>query len=605
MRRPIFGRVEGAKGPIADATVVWVGHHTGAMSDKDADVVITQTKDGGRYRADVIAGMPYFGFVTGAWKEGHREGSSVRGWFGAGATVDFTCRERIASRTVDVRGLEAWQQGDALRVLARPQCSESGPQISMPFAIEMVRDADGFFSWPSMPLGRVEAVGQDSMMVWSSAQSVRDAVDFAVPPPSDFACMVTDEMGAPILGAMVHLRVDGRYDSGIDGIETTRVVPMRLVARTDENGRASMRLPFSGKLFALPAAPARMFVATALGYADQFCGVRGNDVFQNGEKSEPPADGVLRFAMREAKAVVGVVDSGLRGAHDNARLQLRHVGMLRVGDGAYLHDPRVAASLLLDGGAFAIEGLPAEMHEHQWLVQPSWHEPPILLRRREGAARTDELLQDLAALGDASLVVFDSEAGPAVGQCVYAVRNHSAHDPRARGPWDAVRLVTDAGGRLRVRLGSGSWILVAVSERAYGRVACELEPGTTSEAEMRMQSFPMMRVLVQDRAGAPIAGASAVIRQGSSKGWQSSSGDELLSQWTMRVVPSLGGSQRSAADGLLEVRLPVFRDALEAEDAQDQERSQPKISLTIFAPNKRSEIVAATYSTEPVKVVLR
>lgn len=607
-RRPVFGRVEGASGPIDGALVCLFGCHTGALSDAETDVVRVSTQDGGRYRADLIVGMPYFGFATSAWNDGEREASEVRGWFGAGASVDFVCRERVAARTVDVRGLDAWQQGDALRILARPLCAERGPEIGMPIAVEMTKGADGLFAWPDVPFGRVEAVGQDGFAVWSGAQSVRNMADFAVPPPSDFACRVVDEAGKPVAGAVVSLRVEGRYDSGIDGIETTRSVPTRRVANVDESGRATMRLPFSGNLFAAGSSPARMFVATASGYEDQVSGVRGNDVYRNGEKGDAPADGVLQFTMRKADPIRGVVAKGLGLGRDGARVQLRHVGLLRVGEGAFLHDPRLAIAQIRDDGCFEFEGVSPQIHEHQWVVQLSRYEPPIVLRRREGAANPEGLTWGLGSLAEASLSVVDPDAGPAAGQCVYAVRTHLQHDPSSRGPWDAIRLVTDGGGRLRAKFAADAWGFVTVSERGYGRVAFELDPGTKVQHELRMKPFPTMRLLVQDSSGAPIAGATASLRQNISKGWQSESDVELLARWTTRVVLPTGAQRKSAADGSLEVALPVFLEAIEALEGDEEareSRSGLKFSLAVHATGKRTEIVEATYEGEPVKVVLR
>ena len=607
-RRPVFGRVEGASGPIDGAVVRFVGCQTGALSDADADVVRVSTQDGGRYRADLIVGMPYFGFATSAWNEGRREASEVRGWFGAGASVDFVCRERIAARTVDVRGLDAWKQGDALRILARPLCAEGGPEIGLPIAVEMTKDADGLFAWPDVPFGRVEAVGPDGRTVWAGAQSVRNMADFAVPPPSDFACRVVDEAGKPVAGAIVSLRVEGRYDSGIDGIETTRFVPTRRVAHADESGRATMQLPFSGNLFAAGSSPARMFVASASGYEDQVGGVRGNDVYLDGAKGDAPADGVLQFTMRKADPIRGVVAPRLGLARDGARVQLRHVGLLRVGEGAFLHDPRVAIAPIRDDGSFEFEGVSPQIHEHQWVVQPSPHAPPIVLRRRSGAATVEGLTSGLGSLAEASLSVIDPEAGPAAGQCVYAVRTHHQHDPSSRGPWDAIRLVTDGGGRLRAKFAADAWGFVTVSERGYGRIALDLEPGAKVDHEMRMKPFPTMRLMVQDSSGAPIAGATAALRQNVSKGWQSESDVELLARWTTRVVLPTGAQRKSAADGSLEVALPVFLEALEALEGEREireRRSGLKFSLAVHAAGKRTEIVEATYEGEPVKVVLR
>ena len=245
-RRAAVGIVEGSEGPLAGASVTLVGHHTGATFENDVDLVEVKTDDNGRWRASLLVGMPYFGFAAGPWLDGQCELSSVRGWFGAGAIVEFVCTSRVNARTIDVRGAESWLSRPGYRVAARPYLATGGPQICMPISLPLTRTEDRVFAYPRAPFGRVEVQDERGLPVWRSEQSVESMTNFAMSPPSEFACEVVDEAGAPIAGATVHMRGEGIYDSGVDGLETTRVFPTRLVATTGADGRARMLLPHGG-----------------------------------------------------------------------------------------------------------------------------------------------------------------------------------------------------------------------------------------------------------------------------------------------------------------------------------------------------------------------
>ena len=622
MRRAIIGRVEGSRGPIAGAIVTWVGHHTGALSDDAVDVVTATADAGGRYRANVIAGMPYFGFATGPWNEGEREASAVRGWHGAGAVVDFACMDRVQDRTVEVLGLDAWRARGFERLVARPLVSSQGPTIEMPITRALDSSADGALRWPALPLGHVELLGGDGVPLWASAQTVANTLTFAIEPPFEFECECVDEQGAPVVGASIGIQSRGRYDSGVDGIETTRVFPLRELARTGGDGRARFVLPLSGKLLQVPASPARMFVARAAGFGDQVCGARGRDVFVNGERVEAPPDR-LRFTMQKADPIVGVVRLPAAMRASSPRVQLRYIGKLRQGAGSFVHDSRTAEAAVAADGSFRVDGVGTDVHESQWAIQPSPHHPMMLLPRRSGLVTAEQLERELATCATAILEVFAPDAGPAAGQCVYARRIGDADD-EGNGvdgdpaPRDFVRFVTDGGGRVRATLAAGQWIFVTVSDRGFGHATASIRAGLERQVVARMQPFATMRGIVQDAQGKPIEGASFSLRSDWQRRAKNTAAGALLDRWLARVVPPLSQRVRSAEDGSFAIAVPFVTSQFDAaSDGTDEvqrllgldrprgEDEPVQFSVLVSAKGKRATLARAEVGATGVVVVLR
>ena len=607
-RRAAVGVVEGPAGPLAGASVTLVGHHTGAMFDGDVDLIEVKADDNGRWRANLCVGMPYFGFAAGPWGDGECELSSVRGWFGAGAIVEFVCASRVNARTIDVRGAESWLSRPGYRLAARPYLATGGPQICMPISLPFTRTDDRVWAYPRAPLGRVEVQDERGLTVWRSEQSVESMTNFAMSPPSEFACEVVDEAGAPIVGATVHIRGDGIYDSGVDGIETTRVFPTRLVATTGADGRARMLLPLSPPLFSKPAAPARMFVARADGYAEQVCGVRGNDVFVEGVRQPGAAPDVLRFRLTKSETMRGVLRQVAGGA--GARVQLRQVAKLRLEEDGFFHENRVAAADLGPDGSFALACIDRDLHQSQWLVHPSASEPPIALSMRDGLATVEDLERGMERLGSVSIQAMDEGAGPAAGQCVYA--RCERESPEQGSTHGVIRLVADSGGRLSARLQEGSWSFVVASALGYAAASVLVEAGGEHTVELRMKPWPVMRGFVCDAAGAPIAGASFSLRPNWNMTRSLTGVEWMIARWSMRLLPTLSQRVRSEQDGTFAVALPAhdlkLPDADENEGpigfAPRRESEMPRYSVLVSAKGKRAVVITAAVGDDPVKVVL-
>jgi hypothetical protein len=606
-RRAAVGIVEGSEGPLAGASVTLVGHHTGATFENDVDVVEVKADDNGRWRASLLVGMPYFGFAAGPWLDGQCELSSVRGWFGAGAIVEFVCTSRVNARTIDVRGAESWLSRPGYRVAARPYLATGGPQICMPISLPLTRTDDRVFAYPRAPFGRVEVQDERGLPVWRSEQSVESMTNFAMSPPSEFACEVVDEAGAPIAGATVHMRGEGIYDSGVDGLETTRVFPTRLVATTGADGRARMLLPLSPPLFSKPAVPARMFVARADGYAEQVCGARGNDMFVEGVRRPGAAPDVLRFRLTKSETMRGVLRQAAGGA--GARVQLRQVAKLRLEEDGFFHENRVAAADLGPDGSFALAGIDRDLHQSQWLVHPSASEPPIALSMRDGLATIEDLERDMTRLGTVSIQATDEGAGPAAGQCIYA---RSEYELPEQGTHGVIRWVADSGGRISTKLQEGLWSFVAASALGYAAATVSVEAGVAHKVELRLKPWPVMRGFVCDEAGAPIAGATFSLRPN----WnirRSLTGVEwMIARWSMRLLPTLSQRVRSEQDGTFAVALPAHDLNLQDPDednvpngfAPRRESESPHYSVLVSAKGKRSVVVSAAVGDEPLKVVL-
>ncbi|MEQ1633354.1 MAG: carboxypeptidase-like regulatory domain-containing protein, partial [Planctomycetota bacterium] len=243
-RRPLLGRVLDATGaPLEHAQVMFVGLESGLAVDTARDVVEATSGDRGRYRAMLLPGLPYFGFACGpTTADGQMTFAEVRGWFGAGAIVDFRCTSSAPLQTAAIRGLEAWNDDGPLQRFVRP--SFHGGYLPMPFAIAAPSAADGSSPWPSMPRGFVELRRADGSMFWISPPALDPGKDFVVPPPREVRCRVVDTAGAPVSGASLHLRTLASHDGLVDGIETMRGVFEYPVGTTGKDGVAVLRLPF-------------------------------------------------------------------------------------------------------------------------------------------------------------------------------------------------------------------------------------------------------------------------------------------------------------------------------------------------------------------------
>lgn len=606
-RRIAAGIVEGAAGPLAGATVTLVGHQTGALFDGDVDVVEAQTDENGRWRASLIAGMPYFGYAAGPWVEGSCELSTVRGWFGAGAIVDFVCASRVNARTIDVRGAESWLARPGYRIAARPFVATNGPQVFLPFAIPLARAEDRLWAYPRAPMGRIEVQDERGFAVWRSDQSVESMADFAMSPPAEFACDVVDEAGAPIAGAKVFLRGDGLYDSGIDGIETTRVFPLRLLATTGADGRGRMVLPMTMPLLSPPTSPNRMFVARAPGYAEQVCGARGNDVFVDGERHQGAVIDVLRFRLVKSAPLL----SATKKLGEGARVQLRQVAKLRVGKDVFLHDNRSSSATIGPDGSLSMEGVDPDLHMSQWIVHPSVSEPPIALAMREGSAKVADFEDGLLQLGTVEIEAIDERAGPASGQCVYARREFE--DPDQGNVYGSIRYVTDSGGKVKASLREGWWLFLAITPQGYAAARVDVAAGGEHAVALRGKPWPLMRGVVHDAAGAPIAGATFSLRPNWNISRSLSGLDWMIARWSLRMLPALSLTVRSAQDGSFAVALPahgVLAAQIEP-DAQNERfptrmyEEPPRYSVMVSARGKRSVVIDAAAGDESVKVVLR
>jgi hypothetical protein len=508
-RRPVFGRVAASSGePIPGATVTLVGFPSHLDPQREApDVVVAVADARGQYRAAVIAGLPYFGCACGPEADGGAVArSELRGWFGAGAIVDFQCAAPDGPFDVTVGGLEAWADDAPLTFHVRPE--PYGHAVHLPFAVPVAADADGRVAWPALPRGVLELRAAGEVLWHERIRPQADAVS-AVPAPQVVPCTVVDELGAPIAGAEIRVRVGAFSDRPVDGIETLRGHRTRLLARTDADGNAALRLPFEGDLFAKSTHETVMFTARAPGRVERVSSLGGRNRYRDDQLAPHEENKTLCFALARAKPVEGTVRHGARAARQGATVRAHVTGKLET-KGGYLHDARMYDGTVDADGRFAIDCVPDDPHAIRLALLTQGGVVPFEVAVRRGEAA----MLDLAAVATLRLLVLDTRHGPGAGLVVY-LRQLSGRG----GAGATTRCCVDGAGRGEWQLAAGTWFVFTADDTGVAFANVTLDAGRASAVELALEPYPLLRGTLADDLGRPCADARLHVRgQGGSGG---------------------------------------------------------------------------------------
>lgn len=511
VRWPSFARVEDAAGNgLAGAIVTFAGHvpHLGSEVVPE-DVLVVQADARGRAQAKLLPGLCYVAWAVGpAAADGQVATAPVQGWFGAGALLTLRLGPPQPSRSIVVRGAEAWQAQGPLQFWAL--VGAPGPEL------ELTPVGDRL-SLPAGPLQAIEVRDRDGRPLWHVAG---DSQELVVPPPRRLVVRAVDEADAPLAGAVVRHRVGRLTPWRLDNFSGVVEVRWRELGTTGADGRCEVVVPYAADPLQEATHGDLLLFAGAAGRPSVASGVFNRALYQSDHKV-PVGTKVgdeLRFVLRPQAPLQGNVGAVAPGSF----VHLSAVCKLYVERTSYLHDARSFLAPVAADGTFAFADLPAELHSCRLTLVPPRGQPatmpmfqsmtgrelPPLVAAADGPGQLGEVIVDL------SLQVTDPGGGPARGNIAFLV------PAEQRGVLlrdSVVRVPLDTRGAVTLRLAPGRWLVMAASEAGYGVQSIELAAGQR-ELKLAMQPLSQLRVELRDDQGRPIAGATVQSRGTTTRG---------------------------------------------------------------------------------------
>ncbi|MCB9878005.1 MAG: hypothetical protein H6835_10430 [Planctomycetes bacterium] len=530
-RRPTFFRVVDAEGQaLADAEVSVVGglpHLSQTVVWPDVQRVATDRR--GRAIAKLREDYCYVAWVVGPARErGVRLCGDAPGYFSAGALLEIECRQENAPERFDLPGFEAWADHAPLRLVA--MTAAPGDEV------ELAPRADGGFDVPLGPYDVLEVRLPDGAPLWSTRRSG----DVALPPPARLSVRVVDERGAPLAGVEILHRVARLPGWPFDGFQGVGMDRTRTLGRTDAEGRCEVVVPYDGSPLQQPKADL-LLLARAEGRPVVAGGIWNDTRFVDDRRVAAFEGDELVFTCKPLAPLVGVAPGAPRGTV----VHLGAVCKLFMRGTGYLHDQRAFTAAVSANGRFELADVPADLHACllTFVPPPDSDWQPPLFPPQPGRSLPPELVPSADGhvapipFGASTLRVLDVGGGPALGAVAF-VTPSDRHGVLTR---DAVRRVPlGSRGDARLDLLPGSWVVVVVTQRAYGFVLFEAEP-TGADVRLQLQPMATMAVALVDRDGQPVVGARLRSRGSSTRGAEDAA---------QTILQSLRGSSRVAWGGL-------------------------------------------------------
>lgn len=530
-RQPAYGTVVDADGAAAAAVrVSFAGTPWFGEVEAPTDVVEVVTDARGRYLARLLTTRVYSAFACGtADAAGRFACSAVEESVLAGSQLALRLQPPRRQQRVVLRGAEAWADRRPLRLEAMPQMR----------AVQRLPIASQDLAPPMPPIARVLVLDRDGEVLWqqivaADASGRAPTRDLAIelPPPRTVAVQVTDAVGRPLAGAAIDHCTGQPWQADDGWLQQPSQYCWRRLCVTDRSGRASVQLP---------AAIAAGGVSTgvhlrvrAAGHAEGHAGtVCHGRAFVDGKESLTAAMPVWTFALERAPQL------HVRGAGAGDELLL--FVTMATGDRIIEESQRVPASA-------ALLPTPAQLERGSLLVSLPHADigPVFALAEADGNSHRVDLHARRV-----SLRVRNGDGGPAEAVLAVAL------------PWDRTLPFTpllpvplDQGGRGRIGLGGGDWLVLATAGDAIAWRSLRAADGD-QDWQLDMKPMPMATARAIGRNGKPVAGARVCNVRLNRRGdfaWTGECG--TLANILMRLQPRLLQGRSTDASGL--VRLPVF-----------------------------------------------
>lgn len=547
-RRPALIRVVDESGAPREGVQVTLagGAAQFAPAAWPVDVQRVATDARGRATARVLPDVSYVAWVCEVLPGGDKARvADPVGYFGANAMLDLACHEEPVV-ALPVRGAGAWQDLGPLRYfLVTPHPGA---------AIELAPDAAGALHVPSMPECDLDVRTAAGDVLWSRSAAGLGAGDaLVIPLPSEVRVTVTDDQGKPLPGARIRHRVVRRSVWRLDPGGGVAEPVFRTVGIADAEGRAVVRVPFDGDPLRDLDHGEMLLYVDAPGMPAVAGGLCGRAIYANGEKQADFAGSELAFHLARGEPLC--IPSGIVPAGTVA--QLVATCKLRIRANSYLHDPRSFTAIAGADGAMVFDGVPEDVHglRISLLLDEGDTRMVCTLVGDSGRRLPAELQQEGRPLGlacgELAVAVVDGRGGPARG-CVVCVMPTTGTASYQR---DAMaRLPLDGAGRARVRLGFGSWVLVAMTSTGVMAATAVLSPDQpTQTVEMRLEEVGVLRVRLLDDRGEPVVGAR--LRLAGTRRIATGDGMEVAHRYFKQQMQARWDTMRTDADGRLD--LPV------------------------------------------------
>ena len=540
-RKPVIGRVlDELSEPLAQARVTLVGVPSLLATDLEPDVVEAVSEERGRWRADLLVGVPYVAWAASQPVGGKVATSRLVGWLGAGAVVDLHCGSYEPLRTDKVAAAPGWAEETQLG-----WCS-FGTQFLAP-RVPLLPDEEGRVTFPPLPRdaqvlwGALDAQG-GLLHVGRSYHGVNEPL--RLHPPRELRLAIRDAAGAPLADASLRVRLFRLTDAGIDSFHTIRRSVFRDLGSAGEDGTMLVKLPAVSDPFEDATGVNLLFAARVPGHAELLSGFAGGHRIDSDwrvlEQDPPVEHPEIRLTLPAVELLEGVVRVGDE-PRAGCRVKLHANAKLHMSTTGYMHDLREFAATTDANGRFAFDRLPEELHSSQLTVsdassgQVLAYIPP----RRGRALPVAEI--DLSRVGVLDVLVLDERRGPSAGGVCY-VRHVNTFDRLS----NVIRLCTDSAGRASVPLWPGDYQVFSASMRGMGFEQVKVEPGAC-RVEVAYAPYGRCQGVLVDGDGEPVAGARLSVQSDSVD--SANAEEAALLAFARARSRVLLRDQRTAADG--------------------------------------------------------
>lgn len=489
------GRVVDAAGaPVVGAEVVFASSPPLVDETFSPAEVVRATSDAdGRYRAGLRTGRSYTGWAVGPAAQGGGTCSEYREGVLAGEIVEFALGQPVDGPLLHVDGLDELGDGGPF-VLQLRAGGRHSPVWTLPIA------SDGSVEVPRLPPGGVASI-LDARGAVRVGVAIRNRDHVGVPPARRIRCIVRDENGQPIAGALVGLVATATNARAPEPFGDVGAFDRFLAAPpTGADGRTEL----------VAHDPAQALLATAAGRVGTLTGRVGGHWVQDGQfrfgdpQKEAPLPDEFVFVLPRAEPLRGRLHRGEQPVVGIGVLAVHRVAVAGAMPSGVVVSSSVCCpqttATAADGG-FTFASPPGPFGGVRFAFAPLPGDDALLVLRPRQQRPEAPLDIDLATWPVTALQLLDTTGGPpAAARCVVWPADSSADD-------EPIVVPTDRAGRARLRLEPGEWLLFATDGAGAAlEVLTVAARGSAAPRSFALEPLPKRAGRVLDGEGKPVAG---------------------------------------------------------------------------------------------------